>query len=324
MRGLVALVLALILSSPVQAQTTPMNTASVVLSVIRIALNLGSGRQDYVQVDVVSHAPTTEQARHLGFRTAIEQTIGTVVASQSESHQQRLTRDEIVTYSSGFVDKFEILEQQASSAGVRLKMRVWVGESRIAHRLLGKSIDNQAVPGDQLGAQISTIIQERESGDQLVATVMADFPRRSFQVETKPSRVTFDQSRQAVLEVPVELQWDRHWAESLLETLKRTNDPAKHWMVYNQVNQINPVIKIQLTDTGGKELYKQCQGWVLTRSQVSYHYPNRLMMDIQRDRLLLDIPYQLHGTLKVNLGQNISLIERINQVQVSIVPQAEC
>lgn len=317
--------LVLALTGPVQAQSLPpMSTASVVLSVIRIALNLGSGRQDYIQVDVVATGNTTEQARHLGFRTAIEQTIGTVVASQSESQKQRLVRDEIITYSSGFVDRYEILEQNNFHNQVRLKMRVWVAESRIAHRLLGRSIDNQAIEGNQLGAQISTLIQEKNAGDQLVMTVMQDFPQRSFQVEAKNSKVNFDASRQAVLEIPVELSWDPNWANSLFEALNRTNDPAKHWLVYNTVNRVNPVIKIQLTDISGQTLFKQCEGWVLTRSQVSYHQPNRIMMDIQRDRLLLDVRYQLHGTLKVNLGQNIGLIEQINQVQVSIVPFADC
>jgi len=51
-RAVLALILVLALSA--QAQTPPMSTASVVLSVIRIAINLGSGKQDYVQVDVIS------------------------------------------------------------------------------------------------------------------------------------------------------------------------------------------------------------------------------------------------------------------------------
>jgi hypothetical protein len=60
-----------------------MSTASVVLSVIRIALNLGSGKQDYVQVDVVSEGSSVEQARLEGFRTAVNQAVGSVVATQT-------------------------------------------------------------------------------------------------------------------------------------------------------------------------------------------------------------------------------------------------
>jgi hypothetical protein len=301
-----------------------MSTASVVLSVIRIALNLGSGRQDYVQVDVQSSGTTLDQAKYRGFRTAVEQAVGTVVASQSQSQSQRLTRDEIITYSSGFVDRFEILEQNYVGDGVRVKMRVWVAESRLSRRLLGRSIDNQAVPGDQLSAQISTLIQERQAGDQLVATVMKDFPDRSFVVEAKKSQAKFNEYRQAVLEVSVTLGWDQNWANSLFEALNRTKDPAKHWWVYNEVNRVNPVLKIVLADAHGTELIKKCEGWLLTPDQVSYNNPGRFMLDIQQNHLLMDTRYKLQGIIKVNLGQDTNLMQRISQIKVSVVPAKQC
>jgi hypothetical protein len=323
-RKAVALIVSLALCGSVQAQTTPMSTVSVVLSVVRIALNLGSGRQNYVQVDVQSSGAILDQAKYRGFRTAVEQAVGTVVASQSQSQSQRLTRDEIITYSSGFVDRFEILEQNYVSDGVSIKMRVWVAESRLAHRLLGRSIDNQAVQGDQLSAQISTLIQERQTGDQLVATVMKDFPDRSFVVESKKSQVKFNEYRQAVLEVSVTLGWDQTWANSLFEALNRTKDPAKHWWVYNEVNRANPVLKIVLADAHGTELIKKCEGWVLTRSQINYNYPKVLMLDIQRDQLLLDDRHKLQGIIRVNLGQNTDLMQQITQIKVSVVPGNRC
>lgn len=325
MRASIALVLVLALSTPVQSQTTPpISTVSAVLSVIRIALNLGSGKQDYIQVDVQSSSSTFDGAKQQGFRTAIEQSIGTVVASQSQSQQQRLVRDEIITYSSGFVDRFEIIDQQVDSSGIRLKMRVWVAESRLAHRLLGRSIDNRAVNGAQLGAQITTLIQERQSGDRLIETVMVDFPERSFLVESKTSKIKFDDYRRAILEVLVELRWDENWINSLTEAIRRTQDPANSWLVYNTVNRINPMIKLSLVDAHGAELFKQCQGWVMTRSQVSYHYPNRFMLDVQRDQLIIDKKYYLQGTISINLGQDTSLIERINQINLSVVPATKC
>jgi hypothetical protein len=323
-RKALALILALTLCGPVSAQTSAMSTVSVVLSVIRIALNLGSGRQDYVQVDVQSSGVTLDQAKYRGFRTAVEQAVGTVVASQSQSQSQRLTQDEIITYSSGFVDRFEILEQNYVSDGIRIKMRVWVAESRLAHRLLGRSIDNQAVPGDQLSAQISTLIQERQTGDQLIAAVMKDFPDRSFVIEAKKSQAKFNEYRQAVLEVSVTLGWDQNWANSLFEALNRTKDPAKHWWVYNEVNRVTPVVKIVLADAHGTELIKKCEGWVLTRSQINYNYPKILMLDIQRDQLLLDNKHKLQGIIKINLGQDTTLMQQITQIKVSVVPGNQC
>jgi hypothetical protein len=110
----------------------------------------------------------------------------------------------------------------------------------------------------------------------------------------------------------------------LFEALNRTKDPAKHWWVYSEVNRINPVLKIVLADAHGTELIKKCEGWVLTRSQINYHYPKKLMLDIQRDQLLLDDRHKLQGIVRVNLGQDTDLMQRITQIKASVVAQGRC
>lgn len=298
--------------------------ASMVLSAVRIALNLGSGRQEYVQVDVIAEGTTADQARHRGFRIAVEQAVGTVIASQSISQNQRLAQDEIVAYSSGFVDRYEIQQQTQLPDRVRLQMRVWVAEIRLAHRLLGDSQRTQSVDGDRLGAQISTIIQQRQSGDQLVAAVVRDFPQRSFVVDATVGRVQFGANRVAVMEVPVQVQWDHKWLESLLDTLRRTQDPAKDWQVYTAINTVNPVLRVSAVNSHGQELIGQCYNLVLTRSQVSYNYPNRFAVDMVRDHLVIDPRYRSNNLVKLPLGNNPAIIEKINQIQAKIVPQNNC
>lgn len=306
-------------------QTPPnLTMASMALSAIRIALNLGSGRQDYVQVDVVSEGSTEEQARARGFRTAVEQAVGTVIATQSVSQNQRLIQDEIIAYSSGFVDRYEIQQRTQLPDRVRLQMRVWVAEIKLAHRLLGNSQHSQSVDGTRLGAQISTIIQQRHTGDQLLIAVLRDFPDRSFVVEATAGRVNFEPNRTAVIEVPVKIQWDRRWLDSLTDTLQRTQDPAKDWMVYNFVNSVNPVLRVSAVNSHGQELIGQCYGLVMTRSQVSYNYPNRFAVDIQQDNLIIDHRYRINSSVKLPLGNNTSLIEQISRIQAKIVSQKSC
>lgn len=309
----------------VQPQTPPnLTMASMALSAIRIALNLGSGRQDYVQVDVVAEGVTEEQARARGFRTAVEQAVGTVIASQTQTQNQRLVRDEIIAYSSGFVDRYEIQQRTQLPDRVRLQMRVWVAEIKLAHRLLGNSQDSQAVDGNRLGAQISTIIQQRQNGDQLVTAIMRDFPDRSFIVEAGNGRVSFGTDRLAVMEIPISVQWDRKWLDSLVDAMRRTQDPAKDWQVYNAVNAVNPVLRVSAVNGHGQELIGQCYNLVLTRSQVSYNYPNRFAVDIQRDHLIIDYRYRIKSSVKLPLGNNTSVIEQITAIQAKIVSQKSC
>jgi hypothetical protein len=299
-----------------------MSTVSVVLSVIRIALNLGSGRQDYVQVDVVSEGRTLEHARLEGFRTAVNYAVGSVVATQTETQQQRLIRDEVVNYSSGFVDRFEVLDQQPSGAGIRLKMRVWVAESRLARRLLGRSYDSQDVPGDQIQAQVQTIIDERKQGDRLVATVMYDFPQRAFDVEVKRIQVSVDVYRRAVLKIPVEVKWNRNFVNAVNEALERTNnDPIKHAYVYQTAVTTNPVIQLTAVDAGGQVLGKMCREFTLSPSNVGYHVPTQYLLMPVRDRVFFNTRYSLEGTLDMALPVKT---EQINQIRATIVSQSKC
>jgi hypothetical protein len=323
-RKLVALVLALTLAGPVSAQTPPMSTASVVLSVIRIALNLGSGRQDYVQVDVVSQGATAEQARLEGFRTAVNQAVGSVVVTQTQTQNQRLTRDEIINYSSGFVDRFEILEQQDQGNRVQLKMRVWVAESRLARRLLGQSYDSQQVPGGRIGAQVESMLEERHQGDRLIETVMQDYPHRAFDVKVGKSRVKFDDYRRVSIITDVTIRWDTRFTDAVRDTLRRTQDPAKHAWVYQQAVIRDPVIQLAAVDSHGKILHKQCKAFTISPDNTGFHVPTRYLLMWHKNAVFFDTGYRVGGDLILDFGQNTQLLKQVDQIQVKILAQKDC
>jgi hypothetical protein len=323
-RRVLALILSLTLVGPVTAQTPPMTTASVVLSVIRIALNLGSGRQDYVQVDVVSEGYSVEQARLEGFRTAVNQALGSVVATQTQTQNQRLIRDEIINYSSGFVDRFEILEQQELGTRVRLKMRVWVAESRLAHRLLGQSYDSQSVPGGRIGAQVETLLEERQQGDRLIEAVMADYPHRAFDVRVGKSRVQFDQYRQASIVTDVTIRWDTRFTDAVRDTLRRTNDPTKRAWVYQRAVQDEPTIQLAAVDSHGAILRKECRLFTISPDNTGFHRPTRYLLLWQNNAVIFDTGYRVGGDLTLNFGQDTQQLKQVDRIQVKIVSQKDC
>ena len=324
MRRVLALILSLTLAGPVTAQTPPMSTASVVLSVIRIALNLGSGRQDYVQVDVVSEGVTLEQARLEGFRTAVNQAVGSVVVTQTQTQNRRLTRDEIINYSSGFVDRFEILEQQNYGNQVRIKMRVWVAESRLAHRLLGQSYDSQQVPGGRIGAQVESMLEERHQGDRLIETVMQDYPHRAFDVKVGKSRVKFDDYRRVSIITDVTIRWDTRFTDAVRDTLRRTQDPAKHAWVYQQAVIRDPVIQLAAVDSHGKILHKQCKAFTISPDNTGFHVPTRYLLMWHKNAVFFDTGYRVGGDLTLDFGQSTQLLKQVDQIQVKILAQKDC
>ena len=324
MRKAVALIVVLTLCGSVLSQTTPMSTASVVLSVVRIVLNLGSGKQDYTQVDVVSESATVEQARLEGFRTAVNQAVGSVVATQTQTQNQRLVRDEIINYSSGFVDRFEILEQQTQGNRVQLKMRVWVAESRLAHRLLAQSYDSQQVPGGRIGAQVETLLEERQQGDRLIEAVMQDYPHRAFDVKVGKSRVKFDDYRRASVITDVTIRWDQRFTEAVRTTLRQTRDPAKHAWVYQQAVGRDPVIQLAAVDSHGTVLHKECKAFTISPDNTGFHMPTRYLLLWHRDAVHFDTGYRVGGDLTLNFGQDTQRLKQVDRIQVKILSQKDC
>jgi hypothetical protein len=321
-RAVLALILVLALSA--QAQTPPMSTASVVLSVIRIAINLGSGKQDYTQVDVVSEGSSVEQARLEGFRTAVNQAVGSVIVTQTQTQNQRLVRDEIINYSSGFVDRFEIMEQQDLGNRVRLKMRVWVAESRLAHRLLGQSYDSQQVPGGRIGAQVETLLEERLRGDQLIETVMQDYPHRAFDVRVGKSSVKFDEYRQARIITDVTIQWETRFVDAVRNTLKQTNDPAKQAWVYQQAVMREPTIQLTAVDSHGTVLLKECRVLTISPDNTGFHKPSRYLLIWHKNSPFFDTGYRVGGDLTLNFGQDTQRLKQVDRINVNILSQKDC
>jgi hypothetical protein len=301
-----------------------MSTASVVLSVVRIALNLGAGRQDYVQVDVVSEGYSVDQARSEGFRTAVNQAVGSVVATQTQTQNQRLVRDEIINYSSGFVDRFEILEQQDQGSRVRLKMRVWVAESKLAHRLLGQSYDSQQVPGGRIGAQVESLLEERQQGDRLIEAVMKDYPHRAFDVKVGKSRVKFDEYRQASIATDVTIRWETKFVDAVRDTLRRTNDPAKRAWVYQQAVGLEPTIQLAAVDSHGAVLQKECRVFTISPDNTGFHRPTRYLLLWHNNTVFFDTGYRVGGDLTLNFGQDTQRLKQVDRIQVKILSQKDC
>ena len=243
-------------------------------------------------VEVIGEGSTIDQARQQGFRLAVEHAVGTVVASETEVRNDRQARDEIITYASGYVDRFEVVEQQRVGNRTLVNMKVWVRPSKIANRLLNRSATAGTVEGGRISTQIQTLQHERTSGDRLLKSVLADYPKRAFVIEMDKTQVMFDANRTGQLEVAFWLSWSKEYLESIAEALSAINqrsdcgglfgcrnvasqidvirpgfgsttqtwfnDKVADQMVRKEMIQSQPTIRISIVDTSGKEQFKQC------------------------------------------------------------------
>lgn len=173
-------------------------------------------------IEVLGEGRTPDEARNNGFRIAVEQAVGSIIAAESEVNNNRLSRDEIISYASGYVTKYEIVKQEPGGLGVKTDMKVWIKRSVIANRLLNESKTVGDIEGAKAAVQLTTLQYERSQGDRLVQTVVNDFYRRAFVFEMKPIQVKVGPNRTGTIEVPFRLTWSRDYLKALWEALKAT------------------------------------------------------------------------------------------------------
>lgn len=217
-------VLALLTGSIASAQVPAVLTTAIVPSPLGIVLTVGKWIYDSVKkeqvyyIEVEGRGATADQARDNGFRLAVEQALGTVIASETKVVNGRIQRDEIISYASGYISRFELINVEPGTPETRVQMKVWISRSALSNRLLARSAKSGDVDGPVASVQLQTLNQERATGDRLLQTVLNDFPKRAFEIKLDPTDVV-RQNRAAQLEVVFEMQWSQDYLRSLWAAL---------------------------------------------------------------------------------------------------------
>ena len=284
MRGLLV-VLALVIGSA-QAQVPALLTPTPLGTILSVFSYLNTEKKKVYYARVESQGKTFNEARVNGFRLAVEQAIGPLILSESQSQGARLRRDQIISYSSGVIYRFEIVEKVDTGRGWKLVMEVWVTHSAIAGRLLNDSVTDRNIIGDQLGARVESLLHERRSGDQVVAAVARDYATRAFDVELQAPKVDFDAQRNLQITVPFVIDMNYAYAVALYESMNRTAQaPLECSSIWDRIrydgretpecqsrknNQYHFVISMKPVDR-----------WQFWNGRVTFDDPNKLQIFAQ-------------------------------------------
>lgn len=228
MRRLAAALAMICATGMTVAQIPPVTTQMLMPSPLGVVLMVGkwiwdaTSRQEVYYIEVAGHGENAAQARNNGFRLAVEQAIGTLISSETETQNGRIVRDEIISYAAGFVDRFEIVGEQVTARGVQVTMRVWVKKSALSDRLLNRTATTGQIDGARASVQLQTLNQERATGDALLQQVLNDFPKRAFDIELRPTDVV-RHNRNPIIEINFRMTWNRDYLRSLWTALDATS-----------------------------------------------------------------------------------------------------
>jgi hypothetical protein len=217
----------------------------VLISPVSVAITVGKwvlkDRIEAYYVRVEAYGLDEADARDQAFRLAVNQAVGSLLLSETEIRNRNLVRHDITNYSSGYVHDFKVISKEPADKGINIVVDVWVRKSQLADRLLHESKQTAQVDGGRIAEQVASIQRQRNTGDRVLQTVLLDYPHRAFDIETGLTRVELDQSRRAILTVPIRVSWNSKYVEVLGEAVKNINQVNNCDQWYNRCQVFSTV-----------------------------------------------------------------------------------
>ncbi len=179
-------------------------------------------------VKVTGEGSSLEEAKKNGFVKAIEIQIGVLILSERESNKYSLLRNDILAYSSGYVDDFKIVSHHYANNQHVVALEVKVASSKLSQRLLGGGTSVGDVDGARHATQYESYLNTKASGDALLSAILNDYPARAYYIKQWPHQFKVDAQRNGVLVVPYEMGWNFNYLTSFNEAMSVLEED-KRW-----------------------------------------------------------------------------------------------
>jgi hypothetical protein len=170
---------------------------------------------------VSGNGNTELQATESALRSAVEQS-RSVVLTESQVSKNNLVRNDIISYSSAYVEKYQVVSSKNQNQQWTVIADVWVKDNTIADRVIGRFSSDAVIDGKSLTGQADRLLTSKErtanQGLQLLNTVLADYPTRALTLTVLNSQLQV-QGASAVFVIKYDLQWSNNFLAALRETL---------------------------------------------------------------------------------------------------------
>jgi hypothetical protein len=337
-----------------QAQMSGLTAQALMPSPLGVALTVGqwlifSDNKRIYYIEVAGRGDTAEQARDNGFRLAVEQALGSLISSETEVQNGRIARDEIISYAAGYVDRFTIVSTSTVGNQTDVVMKVWVGRSALADRLLNRSEKSGELDGARASVQLQTLNQERATGDALLQQVLNDFPKRAFDIDLRPTDI-LRQNRSAMVEVNFKLSWNRDYLRSLWTALEATgqrtsrpastiivngggwfggfggaakyDDTVKFELLANRMYAQGPTVMVSIRGPNREVLFSSCYMYQELDNMAQYNVTTQRFVEFGHGFARLNGHYTMPGRIQIPVGP--SVLSRAHSVDMDIVLRKQC
>jgi len=180
--------------------------------------------KDRGYIQVMGSGKTVDEAKSNGFKNAIAIIVGSAVLSENEAVNNKLIKEQIIDYSAGYIDNYQIIDRIERQNNITLIMDVIVRPSKIHERVLNQGKSEQFIEGDRIYTQYKSYTEERKSGDEYLTAVLNNFPKNAFSLKQGVAETKVDRYRNGIIVIPYEIKWSYPYLVSINEALGKLQD----------------------------------------------------------------------------------------------------
>ena len=146
---------------------------SVFLVLVPLACFIHAQEPDRIDKVVVTGVGVdADKARQNAIRNAVEQVIGTYVSSDTMVQNSQLLKDEILSYSGGYVKESRVISQEKGDDGLfSIKLEAQVVATKLKRKIQSLNIALKKVEGESLFAEAFSKMEEKKSGGELLSRI---------------------------------------------------------------------------------------------------------------------------------------------------------
>lgn len=195
--------------------------------------------------EVEGQGTSLDAAKKDAFRKAVEQAVGVVVVSDQELQNDKVTKDYIGNYSSGFVEDYEITDSWQEPDGLwTVRMNIRVATNKIAERMLSRAQKTDNINGSKIADSLDSQLEMLDNGDSLLGNVLSSYPQNAYVINSGETTFKISRLRQPYVDIPYTLSFSKFWVEAVNDAVKQLAMDSKTCNTFTmsvaQVYQDNP------------------------------------------------------------------------------------
>lgn len=140
--------------------------------------------QDNVRQVGIGQGASCDEARQMAYRDAVQKAVGVFLSFETIVRNNALIKDQIIQFSDGYIDEFELLEETSGDGHCSVKIDAKIRTEQLRFRYEEISSNVVTFDGSDLAAQLETIGETRESALSLLKQVLAKLPTDFLLVRT--------------------------------------------------------------------------------------------------------------------------------------------